>query len=143
MLLQYRRILRAVSVTRLRKLQIPSAMPQVFIGLQTAAGLSVVGAVVGDFFFGRGSIGLGLLLQRYSSRLQSAEMLATVLAACALGLIAFWLFGALGRRICLGQPFCQPGAVQKHAKPTLLRLDHQGVLYIRVSTAWATASITA
>jgi NitT/TauT family transport system permease protein len=85
--------------TRLRKLQIPSAMPQVFIGLQTAAGLSVVGAVVGDFFFGRGSIGLGLLLQRYSSRLQSAEMLATVLAACALGLIAFWLFGALGRRI--------------------------------------------
>lgn len=85
--------------TRLRKLQIRSAMPQVFIGLQTAAGLSVVGAVVGDFFFGRGAIGLGLLLSRYSSRLQSAEMLATVLAACALGLIAFWLFGALGRRI--------------------------------------------
>ncbi|MDY7103682.1 MAG: ABC transporter permease [Actinomycetota bacterium] len=84
--------------TRLVKLQIPTAMPDVFTGLQTAAGLSVVGAVVGDFYFGRGEIGLGLLLSRYSSRLQSEEMLATVFVACALGIVVFWLFGALGRR---------------------------------------------
>lgn len=89
----------AGSLTRLLKLQIPSALPDVFVGLQTAAGLSVVGATVGDFFFGRGEIGLGLLLQRYSSRLQSAEMLATVLVACLLGIVAFLFFGALGRRI--------------------------------------------
>lgn len=85
--------------TRLWKLQIPSAMPQVFVGLQSAAGLSVVGAVVGDFFFGRGAIGLGLLLSRYSSRLQSEEMLAVVLVACLLGVVVFWIFGALGRRV--------------------------------------------
>lgn len=84
--------------TRLVKLQIPTAMPDVFTGLQTAAGLSVVGAVVGDFYFGRGEIGLGLLLSRYSSRLQSEEMLATVFVACALGIVVFWLFGVLGRR---------------------------------------------
>lgn len=89
----------ASRMTRLVKLQVPTALPDVFVGLQTAAGLSVVGATVGDFFFGRGATGLGLLLQRYSSRLQSAEMLATVLVACLLGIVAFWIFGALGRRI--------------------------------------------
>lgn len=83
---------------RLVKLQIPHALPDFFVGLQSAAGLAVTGSVVGDFFFGRGEIGLGLLLSRYSSRLQSAQMLATVIIACLLGLAAFWTFGALGRR---------------------------------------------
>ncbi len=90
---------RAGGLTRLVKLQFPSALPDVFIGLQSAAGLAIVGATVGDYFFGRGQIGLGMLLSRYSSRLQSAEMLATVFVACLLGVIAFLLFGALGRRI--------------------------------------------
>lgn len=89
----------ASSFTRLIKLQIPSALPDVFVGLQSAAGLAIVGATVGDYFFGRGQIGLGMLLARYSSRLQSAEMLATVFVACLLGVTAFWIFGALGRRI--------------------------------------------
>ncbi len=40
---------------RTRKLQIPAALPSIFIGLRTAAGLSVIGAIVGDFFFGRGT----------------------------------------------------------------------------------------
>jgi NitT/TauT family transport system permease protein len=84
---------------RLRMLQIPNALPHIFVGLQSAAGLSVVGAIVGDYYFGRGEIGLGLLLSRYSSRLQSAAMLAAVLAACLIGLVAFWVFGALGRRV--------------------------------------------
>lgn len=84
---------------RLRKLQIPNALPHIFVGLQSAAGLSVVGAIVGDYYFGRGAIGLGLLLARYSSRLQSAAMLAAVLVACLIGLLAFWVFGALGRRV--------------------------------------------
>jgi len=90
---------RANGMTRLTKLQIPAAMPDVFVGLQSAAGLAVVGATVGDYFFGRGQIGLGMLLSRYSSRLQSAEMLATVFVACLLGVIAFLVFGALGRRM--------------------------------------------
>lgn len=89
---------RAKPLVRLVKLQIPAAMPQVFVGLQSAAGLAIVGAVVGDFFFGRGEIGLGLLLSRYSSRLQSAEMLAVVFTAALIGMAVFWIFGSLGRR---------------------------------------------
>lgn len=90
---------RADRLTRLRKLQFPAALPEVFVGLRSAAGLAVLGATVGDYFFGRGEIGLGLLLSRYSSRLQSAPMLATVFIACLLGLCAFVSFGVLARRV--------------------------------------------
>lgn len=85
--------------TRTLKLQIPAALPGIFTGLRTAAGLSVIGAIVGDFFFGRGTPGLGLLLERYASRLQSEELMATVFVACLLGLVVFWGFGLLGRRL--------------------------------------------
>lgn len=85
--------------TRATKLQIPAALPHIFTGLRTAAGLSVIGAIVGDFFFGRGNPGLGLLLDKYASRLQSEELLATVFVACMLGIVVFWGFGLMGRRI--------------------------------------------
>lgn len=85
--------------TRATKLQIPAALPHIFTGLRTGAGLSVIGAIVGDFFFGRGDPGLGLLLDKYASRLWGEEMLSTVFAACALGIVVFWGFGLLGRRV--------------------------------------------
>ncbi len=85
--------------TRLMKLQIPTALPHVFTGLRTAAGLSVIGAIVGDFFFGRGSPGLGLLLSRYASRLQSEALLATVIVSCGLGIVVFAGFGWLAKRV--------------------------------------------
>jgi NitT/TauT family transport system permease protein len=81
------------------KLQIPAALPHIFTGLRTAAGLSVIGAIVGDFFFGRGNPGLGLLLDKYASRLQSEELFTTVFVACLLGIVVFWGFGAIARRV--------------------------------------------
>ena len=63
-------------VVRLRKLMFPAALPAIFAGLRISAGLSVIGAVVGDFFFGRGDVGIGNLLRRYASRLQGEELLA-------------------------------------------------------------------
>ena len=47
----------ASRTTRLRKLMLPAALPAMFAGLRIAAGLSVIGAIVGDFFFGRGEAG--------------------------------------------------------------------------------------
>lgn len=86
-------------LTRLVRLQIPAALPDVFVGLRSAAGASVVGAVVGDFFFGRGDVGLGLLINKYSSRLMYGELLGAVVVACLLGIAVFVLFGALARRV--------------------------------------------
>ena len=84
--------------TRALRLQIPAARPLIFTGLRTSAGLSVIGAIVGDFFFGRGQPGLGILLDRYSRRLRSEELLTAVIVACLLGVVAFWIFGVIGRR---------------------------------------------
>jgi NitT/TauT family transport system permease protein len=84
-------------LTRLVKLQLPWALPAIFTGLRIAAGLSVIGAVVGDFFFRQGQPGLGILIDQYRAQLASAQMFAAVLLASVLGIAVFILFGALAR----------------------------------------------
>ena len=78
--------------TRLRKLMFPAALPALFAGLRISAGLSVVGAIVGEFFFARGEVGLGQLLKRFASRLQGEELLTSVILSAALGVAVFLLF---------------------------------------------------
>lgn len=86
---------RASRMTRLRKLMFPAALPAVFAGLRISAGLSVIGAIVGDFFFGRGEPGIGQLLQRYANRLLGEQLLAAIIMSSLLGVIVFQLFGWL------------------------------------------------
>ena len=83
----------ASRLTRLRKLMFPAGLPAIFAGLRISAGLSVIGAVVGDFFFGRGDVGIGQLLRRYANQLQGEELLAAVIMSSALGVAVFMLFG--------------------------------------------------
>jgi NitT/TauT family transport system permease protein len=89
---------RAGRWTRLIKLQLPAALPALFTGLRIAAGASVIGAIVGDFFFQQGDPGIGQLIYIYPRRLQSEMLFAAVLLACFFGLVVFWAFGALARR---------------------------------------------
>lgn len=79
--------------TVLTKLQFPNALPAIFAGMRISAGLAVVGAIVGDFFFRRGTPGLGILIANYQSRLQVAELFASVITAALLGVGIFLLFG--------------------------------------------------
>ena len=93
---------RANRVTRLRKLMFPAAMPAIFAGLRISAGLSVIGAIVGDFFFGKGDVGIGQRLRQYANQLQGEELLAAVIMSSALGVAVFLIFGwiqnaAIGR----------------------------------------------
>ena len=85
-------------LTRLRKLQIPAASPAIFAGFRISAGLSVIGAIVGDFFFRKGDKGIGILLDQYAARTTTIPRLyaATILAG-ALGYLVFSLFGLLTR----------------------------------------------
>lgn len=89
-------------LTRLRKLELPHALPAMFAGFRISAGLSVIGAIVGDFFFRQGTKGIGILMSLYTSRLQSEQLFASIILSSLLGIAAFWLFGALayvvGRR---------------------------------------------
>ena len=78
---------------RMRKLMFPAALPAIFAGLRISAGLSVIGAIVGDFFFGKGDVGIGQLLRKYANQLQGEELLAAVIMSSALGVAVFLLFG--------------------------------------------------
>lgn len=90
---------RAGRLTRLVKLQLPAALPSIVTGLRISAGLSVIGAIVGDFFFRRGERGIGILIDVYRAQFQPERMFAAVILASLFGLAVFWLFGIVGRRL--------------------------------------------
>lgn len=79
---------------RLLKLQFPAALPSIFVGLRTSAGLSVIGAIVGDQFFQRGTPGIGILIVVFASRLSGPELYAAIVVAAAFGVTVFLAFGA-------------------------------------------------
>ena len=89
--------------TRLLKLQFPAALPSMFEGFRISAGLSVIGAIVGEFFFSLGPRGLGILISIYSSRGGYYDALfAAIILSSALGLAVFiavtWL-----RKLVIGK----------------------------------------
>lgn len=85
--------------TRLWKLQLPAAMPAVFAGFRISAGLAVIGAIVGDFFFKQGDRGLGILIDVYRARNYTDRMFAAIILSSLLGVVVFWLFGALSQLV--------------------------------------------
>ncbi|MEY2627386.1 MAG: hypothetical protein RJB08_1145 [Actinomycetota bacterium] len=90
----------ASRTTRLLKLQIPAALPNIFVGLRISAGLAVIGAVVGDFYFRQGGVvGIGAQIDVYRQRLWGSELIASIILASALGLIVFLAFTWVGHRI--------------------------------------------
>ena len=84
--------------TRLSKLQFPAALPAMFAGLKIAAGLSVIGSVVGDTFFRQGQPGIGILIDNFRSRLQNEAMYGAVLIAAFVGIIVFVFFTWLSEK---------------------------------------------
>jgi NitT/TauT family transport system permease protein len=80
------------------KLRIPNAMPYVVTGLRISAGLSVIGAIVGEVFAGQGgaSAGLGALITFASARLRTDLLFAAALASSALGIAFFLIVSSLG-----------------------------------------------
>jgi NitT/TauT family transport system permease protein len=88
---------KASRMTVLTKLQFPAALPSIFLGLRTSAGLAVVGAIVGDFFFQRGTPGIGSLMSTYTRLLSYPQLFAAIIGAALLGVLMFFIFGLIGR----------------------------------------------
>jgi NitT/TauT family transport system permease protein len=81
----------------LRKLRVPNALPYWFTALRIAATLSVIGAVVGEFFGGPlYSLGIYITLETGHSRYPTAW--AAIVLACALG-IALYVAAVVAERI--------------------------------------------
>jgi NitT/TauT family transport system permease protein len=92
------RLHRAGRVTEFLKLRLPTAMPSIVAGLRVSAGLSVIGAIVGEFIIGAGGTegGLGVKIIFAQARLDTDLMFAQVLAATLLGFSFFLLVSYVG-----------------------------------------------
>lgn len=84
--------------TRLWRLEMPGAMPAFLTGLRIAAGGSVIGAVVGDFFFRQGEIGLGRLIDNYQKDTRIPELFTATIVACLFGIAIFLIVGWISNR---------------------------------------------
>ena len=67
-------------------MKLPNAMPAMFTGFRIAAATSVVGAIVGDFFFRQGAPGIGRLIDIYREDLATEQMFTATFFASLLGL---------------------------------------------------------
>lgn len=86
--------------TRLRKLQFPAAMPAIFTGFRISAGLSVIGAVVGEQLFQQGSKpGLGIVMDQFRQKAIWEGTYAGLIISSLLGIAMFILFGWLSRLV--------------------------------------------
>ena len=82
--------------TQLRKLCLPNALPALFAGLRISAGLSVIGAIVGELFFQQGSPGLGQRIYDYQTNLQYPQLYTAIICSSLLGIAIFTVFGWAG-----------------------------------------------
>ena len=80
----------------LRKVRVPNALPYVFTALKIATTLSVIGAVVGEYFGGpRYALGIYITSEAYIFRYPEAW--AAIVIACALGIGFYCIVLALER----------------------------------------------
>jgi NitT/TauT family transport system permease protein len=88
------RLYGATRLDTLTKLELPAALPSIVTGLRVAAGLSVIGAIVGEFVagFSDSGAGLGILILSSYRQLRTDLLFSAVLFASSLGLA---LFGAV------------------------------------------------
>jgi NitT/TauT family transport system permease protein len=73
------------------KLKLPFALPSIATGLRVASGLSVIGAIVGEFVagFSEGRAGLGITVLAAYRQLRTDLLFAAVMLASLLGLTLF------------------------------------------------------
>lgn len=95
------RLYRARRLATLWKLELPAALPHLFTGLRVASGLSVVGAIVGEWVAGvvEGDAGLGILVLAANRQGNTARVFAAVLTASVLGLMLFGTVSLTGERM--------------------------------------------
>lgn len=82
----------------LRYVQLPSALPYIFAGLNTGIVLAIIGAIVGEFVGAR--VGIGVLILQANFALDLATVFALLVVLSATGIVLNSLMHLLERRIC-------------------------------------------
>lgn len=85
-------------LSRLWKLRLPWALPNIITGLRIAAGLSVIGAIVGEFVATElsGNAGLGVVIATSARYGRTDRVFAAILAASLLGLLMLCAVNLVG-----------------------------------------------
>lgn len=90
------RLYNATPLATLLKLRFPAALPSIMTGLRIAAGLAVIGAIVGEFI---GGGGLGSVVDVARRQQRTDIVFAAVLLASLLGLFLFGLVNVASKLV--------------------------------------------
>jgi NitT/TauT family transport system permease protein len=80
----------------LRKLRLPNALPFIFNGFKIAAALSMIGAIVGEYFGGP-RIALGVFISQEAALFRFASAWAAIIIACFMGIVLYLIIIAIER----------------------------------------------
>lgn len=95
------RSMRASSWQVFRHLQLPGAMPVVMAGFKTGISLALIGAIVGEFV--SASVGMGVIIQRFSFQLLLPEAFACLALLTVMGLMLYSLATLADRKVVFWQ----------------------------------------
>lgn len=84
------------------KLQIPSAIPYILTGIKISAGLSVIGAIVGEFIAGGG---LGSLIDAARTQQRVDLVFSGVVMSSLLALLLVFIIEVVSRLLLRGRPY--------------------------------------
>src|SRR5262249_22427196 len=90
--------LNASRFTIFRKIQVPTALPYVFAGFKISLSLSLIGAVVGEFY-GGGDKGLGYLITATAAQFDTALLFVAVAILAVSGVGFFQIATLFERRV--------------------------------------------
>lgn len=82
----------------LRYVQLPSALPYIFAGLNTSIVLAIIGAIVGEFVGAR--VGIGVLILQANFALDLASVFALLVLLSATGVVLNACMRLTERRVC-------------------------------------------
>ncbi|MEH1012172.1 ABC transporter permease [Micromonospora sp. CPCC 206060] len=92
-------LVRSLSASRwqaFRKVRLPAALPQIFVGLKVAMPLAAIGAVIGEFQAGEG--GLGYVIVQTSGVGDSATAWAAIILIALMSILLYFLLVLVERR---------------------------------------------
>jgi len=83
------------------KLRLPNSLPYIFSALKISTGLSIIGAVVGEFVGANKGIGFVILTSSYY--FETAKMFAAVTMAALAGLLFFYVVSFIEEKVIFWQ----------------------------------------
>lgn len=82
-----------------RQVLLPGSLPQVFVGLRVAAGVTVLTVIGIEFVFAPGGRGIGYRINLGRQVLDPGQMYVAIIIASLLGVLFVWIVRRIGRLV--------------------------------------------